>query len=135
MARHAHMVEGEPAVVYAVQSHLLADVFNRYARCRIALRIANRRDKRMHTVRRAVNDQLRKDRRQPAVARSVADIIFAGVRVWRVNDKLLSGCIVVRRGLQVAHIGAMTSFGHSKGAHDAHCRNLSQVAPMMIFRA
>ena len=74
------MVEGDPAVVDAVEPELRAAVLDRHAGQHGAVRVAQRDEQGVDAARLAADHELREDRRQPPVARRVADVVLARAR-------------------------------------------------------
>ena len=93
VARHPHVVEGQPAVVDAVEPGLRAVVPDGDAGHRVAVVVADRHQPGVHAVVLALGDQLGEDDGHPAVLGGVADVVLAGglVRGVQVEASAVAG--------------------------------------------
>src|SRR4051794_36258922 len=122
--RDTDLVEGEPAVVDAVEAGLVAAVLDRDARTRVSLVIADRHEQRVHAVALVAGHQLREDHGDPPMARGIADVVLDRVLVGRLQDELAALGVVRRRRADRLDVGAMTGLGHreASGQLEAHHR-------------
>ena len=135
LARHAHLVEPEAAVVNPIQSALVAAVLDPHVATRPPAFVADRHQQNVHPTPLAARDQLSEDRGQAAVARHVADVILARVIVGRVDHELLALRVVGCGGPDRLDVGSVASLGHGEASRQLHRHRLPQVALVMSLRA
>ena len=135
VAGDADLVEGDPAVVDAVEPELRPAVLDRHARHQLAAGVAQRDEQGVDAARLAAADELREHDRQPAVAGGVADVVLARARRRRVDDELLGGRVVGRGRLERLHVRAVVALAHREAAGELEPRDRGEVALVVAHRA
>ncbi len=135
VARDAHAVEPDPAVVHAVEPELGAAVLDPDAGERLAVLGAQRDEQRVHAALLAADDQLGEHGGHAAVARGVADPRLVRRVLGRVDLELAGLGVVGRRGAQVLDVGAVALLGHREAAGQLQRGDVGQVALVVLLRA
>mmetsp|Transcript_18052 Transcript_18052/g.63838 ORF Transcript_18052/g.63838 Transcript_18052/m.63838 type:complete len:458 (+) Transcript_18052:1405-2778(+) len=136
LARDAHVVELDPAVVQAVAAHLGAAVADADAgHGRVRLRVAQLHDEAVHALVVAVDDEARE---YAAVRRRLpraADPPLGRGQRRRVDVELLALRDVRRHRLQPAHVAAVAQLGHPKATENGQHEHLRQPLLLLLLRA
>ncbi len=114
--RHLHPVEGQAAVVDAVQPGLGAAVPDRHPGQRAPLFVPDRHQQGVHPVVLAQCAQTGEDHRRAPVPGGVADVVLAGRLVRGVHGERFRPGVVAGGGAEPLHVGAVPGLGHGEAA-------------------
>src|SRR5207302_6687412 len=120
LARHANLVEPEPAVVDTVQAALVTAILDPDAAVRSPALVPDRHQEDVHPSAFAGGHELREYGGHPAVARHVPDVVLPGVVVRRVDHEFFVLGIVGRDRPDRLHVGAVPGFRHGEAAGQLH---------------
>ena len=134
-ARDAHAVEGEPAVVDAVQPALETVVLAGDAGEVLAVIAAQRHVEAVHAMADTIRDQLREDGGGDAVQGGVAEELLRRRTERGVDDELFRVRVVRRRGRRCGDVGAVADLGHREGSGDGEVHDSGQPLAVVLFGA
>ena len=135
LARHAHVVEVQAAVVDAVETALVAVVLAADAGQELALVIAQRHEQGVDPVVHAVDDQLGEHDGRAAVQSGVAQVVLPGPAVGRVDLELLRAGVEGGGGGDRGHIRAVAGLRHGEGARDLQGPDVLEPALVVLLGA
>ena len=134
LARDPDVVEGDPAVVDAVEAHLEAVVLDRDAVEHLAA-TPQRYDDGVDPVPLAGHLELGEHHGELRVPGGVADPVLASRRVGRGDDELLGVGVVRRDRAERLHVGAVPHLGHREAAHQPAGDQVAQVGVVVPLGA
>ena len=135
LARHAHVVEVQPAVVDAVEPTLDAVVLSADAGEERALVVAQRNEEAVHAVVHAAGDQLGEDGGGLAVQRGVAEVVLPRPAERRVDDEFLGLGVVGRGGADGGDVGAVAGLGHRERAGQIEADDVAEPQVVVLLGA
>ena len=135
LARHADVVEVQPAVVDAVETALDAVVLAADPREEVAVLVAQGHVEAVHPVVDAVRDQLREDRGRDAVDGCIAQVVLPGAAERRVDDELLGRGVVGGRRADGRDIRSVSCLGHRERTRDRQVDDARQPLVPVLLRA